>query len=299
MKFTKLLVLLLISSGLSAQMAYWEVGIMGGVSNYYGDLTLDYVVPDESHIAYGGFLKYNFNQYQGIKVDIYSGTISGDDANSDRANQLVRNLSFTSPVTEIAVVYEYTIGGYRPVEFKRRAAPYVYAGLAGFHFNPQAYYEGDWYDLQPLGTEGQGTDYFPYREPYRLYEFAIPFGVGIKFAMTERWNIGLEYSARWTFTDYLDDVSRTYVNRNLLIEANGIDAYNLSNRSGEYLVGDPLDFQSNDWRGDPTNNDWYMFFGVTLSRNLIKGIEEGFRTTNKDILGCPGKKHINKPKKHK
>lgn len=89
---------------------------------------------------------------------------------------------------------------------------------------------------------------FPFREKYRLYEFAVPFGVGFKMALTERWNLGLEYGARWTFTDYLDDVSKTYVDRNLLIEANGIDAYNLSNRTGEFLVGEPFDYENNDWR---------------------------------------------------
>jgi hypothetical protein len=297
MKLIKLLCIIIIPASLSAQ-PYVEVGLFGGVANYYGDMTHDYVVINESHPAYGGFVKYNFDWWKSIKFNIYSGTISAADKNSDRANLNVRNLSFTSDVTEAAVTFEYNIGGYRPVEFKKRIAPYVYAGLAGFHYNPKAFYEGEWYDLQPLGTEGQGMLIWPYREKYRLYEVAIPFGMGVKFAMTERWNLGLEYGARWTFTDYLDDVSRTYVDRNLLIEANGIDAYNLSNRSGEYLLADPLPFDNNSWRGDPTNNDWYMWFGVTLSRNLIKGLEEGFRTNTKGSLGCPGPRHINKPKKH-
>ncbi len=299
MKLIKLLSLLFLTSNLIAQSSYFEVGIMGGVANYYGDLTYDYVVIDESHPAYGGFVKYNIDPWMGVKFNIYSGQISAADANSDRANLNARNLSFTSDVTEAAFVFEYNIGGYFPVEFKKRYTPYVYAGVAAFHFNPQAFYEGEWYDLQPLGTEGQGMEIFPFRENYRLYEFAIPFGLGFKMALTERWNLGLEYGARWTFTDYLDDVSRTYVDRNLLIEANGIDAYNLSNRSGEYLLGEPFDYQNNDWRGDPTNTDWYMWFGVTLSRNLIKGTEEGFRTSTKDILGCPSPKHYNKPQKHK
>lgn len=299
MKLLQLLGLLTLSGSLAAQMSYVEVGIMGGVSNYYGDMTQDYVVADESHFAYGGYLKYNFDHKMGIKFNIYSGTVSAADANSDRANLKARNLSFTSPVTEAAFTFEYNFFGYRPVEFKQRYSPYVYAGVAAFHFNPQAYYEGEWYDLQPLGTEGQGSEYFPFREKYRLYEFAIPFGVGFKWAMTERWNMGLEYGARWTFTDYLDDVSRTYVDRNLLIESNGIDAYNLSNRSGEYLGGEPFDYGNNDWRGDPTNTDWYMWLGVTFSRNLIKGLDEGFRTSAKDQIGCPGPRHINKVKKKK
>ena len=62
-----------------------------GVANYYGDLTQDYVVWDESHPYMGGFIKYNFNHRSGLKLDVIHGTISAADANSDRADQLLRN----------------------------------------------------------------------------------------------------------------------------------------------------------------------------------------------------------------
>lgn len=281
--------------------AYVEIGVFGGISNYYGDLTQDYVVVKESHPAYGGFLKVNISDQSGIKLGVYHGKVSAADANSNRANLNLRNLSFSSDITEAALTYEFSFPGLHPKGYKKMFSPYAYAGIAGFHFNPEAFYEGAWYDLQPLGTEGQGMDTFPYRDRYSLYQLAIPFGIGIKWAFTERWNIGLEYGARWTFTDYLDDVSRTYVDRNLLIEANGIDAYNLSNRTGEYLLGEPFDYGNNVWRGDPENNDWYMWFGITLSRNLIAGTEEGFRTLEKPALGCPDHDAFKrkKPKSHK
>ena len=65
------------------------------------------------------------------------------------------------------------------------------------------------------------------------------FGIGVKWAFSERWNLGLEYAARWTFTDYLDDVSRTYKLTEICwIEENGILVYQLSNRTGEYLLAD-------------------------------------------------------------
>jgi hypothetical protein len=163
MKIVKLLGFIFLSGSLSAQMSYFEIGLMGGVANYYGDMTHDYVVLKESHPAYGGFVKYNVDAKKGFKFNVYSGTISAADKNSDRANLNARNLSFTSNVTEVAFTFEYNFLGYRPVEFKQRISPYAYAGLAGFHFNPQAYYEGEWYDLQPLGTEGQGMENFPYQ----------------------------------------------------------------------------------------------------------------------------------------
>lgn len=110
MKILKLLSFLFISSNLIAQSAYVEVGVMGGVANYYGDMTHDYVVMKESHPAYGGFIKYNIDHKMGLKFNVYSGTISAADKNSDRANLNARNLSFTSDVTEVAFTFEYYIG---------------------------------------------------------------------------------------------------------------------------------------------------------------------------------------------
>jgi opacity protein-like surface antigen len=295
-----IIALLLGTSGFAfsqAPMSWFEVGVFGGVSNYYGDLTQDYVVVKESEPAFGGFIKYNMSYQLGVKLNVNHGRVTAADANSDRADQLLRNLSFTSEVTEVGLVLEYSFPGLYPKELRRPFSPYVNAGIAGFRFNPQAFYRGEWYDLQPLGTEGQGINEFDFREPYSLYELAIPFAIGVKWAFSERWNLGLEYAARWTFTDYLDDVSRTYVERNLLIEENGIDAYNLSNRSGEFLNADNIPFDNNDFRGDPTNNDWYMFFGITLSRNFIAGAEEGFLSVDKPGLGCFQPKYIKKHKK--
>ncbi len=285
-----------LSSVMQAQapLSWVEVGVFAGVSNYYGDLTQDYVVVKESNPAFGGFIKYNMTYQLGLKLNVNHGQIAADDANSDRADQQLRNLSFTSDVTEVALTLEYSFPGLYPKELRRPFSPYINAGIAGFHFNPRAFYRGEWYELQPIGTEGQGINFFDFREPYSLYELAIPFAIGVKWAFSERWNLGLEYAARWTFTDYLDDVSRTYVDRNLLIEENGIDAYALSNRSGEFLNADNIDFGNNDFRGDPTNNDWYMFFGLTLSRNFIAGTEEGFLSLDKPGLGCFQPKYLKK-----
>ena len=62
-----------------------------------------------------------------------------------------------------------------------------------------------------LGTEGQGDSAYPDRKPYNTMGFCIPFGVGVKYAINDRMNIGLEITHRFTTTDYLDDVSKTYV----------------------------------------------------------------------------------------
>ncbi len=65
--------------------------------------------------------------------------------------------------------------------------------------------------LRGLGTEGQGNAAYPDRKPYGSMGICLPFGVGAKYAINPRMNIGVEISHRFTNTDYLDDVSKTYV----------------------------------------------------------------------------------------
>jgi hypothetical protein len=95
--------------------------------------------------------------------------------------------------------------------------PFAYAGIAVFRHNPQAQVPGndlfgqpfanagEWVNLQPLKTEGQS---------YNLFQFAIPFGAGVRFRLADQMDVSLEFGFRYTFTDYLDDVSSNYVDLN-------------------------------------------------------------------------------------
>ena len=89
--------------------------------------------------------------------------------------------------------------------------PYITLGVSAFNYDPYAYLDGQKYFLRPLGTEGQGSTLIPDRKPYSTMAFAIPFGVGVKYSLNDRMNMGFEVVHRFTNTDYLDDVSKTYV----------------------------------------------------------------------------------------
>ena len=109
---------------------------------------------------------------------------------------------------------------------------------------------------------------FPDRKKYSLIQFAIPIGGGLKIAVNESFNIILEYGARKTFTDYLDDVSTTFVG------GNG-DQYPLEMSQNAIEMSDPiaelepsLTHSKNVQRGDPDKKDWYSFVGITLSFKL-------------------------------
>ena len=89
-------------------------------------------------------------------------------------------------------------------------------------------------------------------------------GGGFKIAVNPSFNIILEYGARKTFTDYLDDVSTTYPGGDLsdmTIPANEMSDPNILDQNKvNHIKGEE--------RGNPDKKDWYAFAGITLSFRL-------------------------------
>ncbi|MFT4667511.1 MAG: opacity protein-like surface antigen [Polaribacter sp.] len=264
MNFKKHLILLLfLPAFLSAQHS--EIGLMVGGSLYRGDLTQSgsFASFRETHVALGGFYRYNMNGYIAIKLGVNHGSISGYDSKSNDQIQQNRNLSFKSTVTEVALTGEFNILGFQPYGLYRPFSPYVFGGIAAFKYNPKTKLDGDWVALQKLGTEGVD---------YKLFQFGIPLGLGAKYALNDTWNIGLEAGARLTFTDYLDDVSSAFLDENTLLQNGGELAVALGNRS----TGDDA-FQIGDAGGNPDKKDMYFMVGLTISYNFLDNGLVGFR----------------------
>ncbi len=263
--------------------AQWELGVLGGVSNYKGDLSPDNTPYSlgPSHAAFGIFTRYNPHRLISGRLGINYSTISADDAKSKDASRKRRNLSFKSSILEFSLVGEFNILGYQPYNLAEVFTPYLFGGVAGFIFNPQAIYQGEYYDLQPIGTEGQGLAAYPERTPYRLTELSIPVGAGLKFAINDKWNLGIEVGVRKTFTDYLDDVSTTYVNDADLIETGGVLALGLANKTGApKSLGDE--------RGGAEYDDLYITTAITISYNFSDNGLVGSRgRSKKGKNGCP------------
>lgn len=254
----------------------WEVGTFTGGANYNGELApVDPVVLKETHISIGAFAKYSISERIKVKGTITYATVSGDDANYNTPwLRKRRNLDFKSPVFEIGVLGEYHFLKINESFRKPTTSFYGVTGIALFNFNPKAKFEGEWVELQPLGTEGQGTAAFPDREKYSLTRISIPIGGGITHSLSDQWNIGVEVAFRKTFTDYLDDVSKTYAPKNALISRYGEISYRLSNRTWE-THDEALD-KGKSRRGNPETDDWYYFGGITLSYTFKENQCPGF-----------------------
>ncbi|MEW6467468.1 MAG: DUF6089 family protein [Bacteroidota bacterium] len=240
-----------------------EFGIFLGGSYYLGELNPNGHFNSFTQPAGGVIYRYNFNPRFSVKGNLLFGNIMGDDARSDVPSQITRNYAFKSPINELAAEVEFNFLPFTTGDPKTPFTPYVFGGLAVYKFNPQGQIGNNWYALQPLGTEGQGTPLSSDKK-YKLIQMSLPFGVGLKFNIAQRVGVSLEWGFRKTFTDYLDDVSKSYVDPNQLAGYNGPTAAYFADTSVNTVPGSNVGKQ----RGDSSTKDWYSFAGIMLTFKL-------------------------------
>ena len=252
--------ILLISASLSAQDEF-SLGFSLGTSNYQGDLTPAGISNfGRTNVTGAAFLRLLHNDHFNTKINLQYGFIEANDADGG-PGRVGRNLSFWTHIWEASLIEEFNIIGYK-AGTKRFLSPYVFGGIAVFHFNPKTEYLGQEVELQPIGTEGQGIPGFA--GPYDLFQVAIPIGGGLKIAIGKDATLSIEAGGRKLFTDYLDDVSGPYIDSKILLDGNGPLAVALGNRQGEYLGTDPINTPGAP-RGNPDFLDWYFFSTVSLA----------------------------------
>ncbi|MGY8950681.1 MAG: type IX secretion system protein PorG [Flavobacteriales bacterium] len=235
-----------------------EFGILGGTGYYIGDMNSTHF--NNLRVAGGITYRKNFDRRFTFKSSALYTNVYANDENSKDLIKVNRNLKFKSDIIELSGQIEFNFLAYETGNSLYNWTPFIFTGVSIFNYNPQAEgSDGQWYDLQELGTEGQGTTSFPNRKKYSLTQLSVPFGGGVKIGVSDNFNIIVEYGLRKTFTDYIDDVSTTYVG--IPSEFTNI-AIELADQSidGPQLAGIA--------RGDETNKDWYSFSGITLSFRL-------------------------------
>lgn len=262
MKRAIVLVFVFVSLAFFGRAQELELGVVGGVSLYSGDLApAEFgVYFEELNPALGVFGRLNLNRTFAARLGVTYGKITGDDANGSVPD---RGLQIRTNILEFALTAElnlFTLGRPDGTQFK----PYLFGGGALFLFNPEGKFDGDWVELQPLGTEAQGAP--GYEDPYNLTQFAIPMGGGVRFIFNESWSLGFEFGGRKLFTDHLDDVSATEVNYLDVLTNNGSLAAMFSNP----LIKNPEEGDVTYSRGGEFD-DWYYFGTVTLSFYLGSG----------------------------
>ncbi len=268
----------------------FHIGVFGGVAAYNGDLT-DKIYPKKvTNGAIGITANYELTDNIMLRGGYTYAVVGGADRYNNKASLVARNLSFETAIHEFSLIGEY----YLLKLNESRFSPYAFAGLAIYRFNPYAFNGGtDKIYLKPLSTEGQGLPGYADRDPYSLTQAAIPFGAGVKFAVTDNLRIGLELGLRKLFTDYLDDVSTNYADPADLLAGRGQLSVDMSYRGDD--VGSGAYPPKGDQRGSSAKKDSYYFTGLHLTYRLGGGNDGGGRVFGggggrkgrRSNMGCP------------
>jgi Domain of unknown function (DUF6089) len=261
-----------------------HIDIMGGFSNYQGDLQEQRFTTAQSRGAFSAGIRYDLTTHFAVRSQLSYGRIAAHDKYNQQPDLINRNLSFETKITELNVLADYSLFNLEEKYF----TPYFFAGVAVYHYNPFAFdSSGSKIYLKPLSTEGQGLPQYPARKNYALTQIAIPFGGGIRWRLNDRVMLGYEIGLRKTFNDYLDDVSTTYVDQFTLAADKGLQAIEMAFRGGELKNGAlyPADGST---RGSAAYKDWYYFSGITVSIALPSK-DKGFGGFggNRGKTACP------------
>jgi hypothetical protein len=278
-----------------------------GASNYLGEIGgkdgtrkdfVNDIKMSQTRPAINAFVRYRIHSKVSVKGSLTALRIQGADSLSTNPQRTGRNLSFRNDIIELAATSEVItfhgpdIGNSRRYQLDFKS--YIYFGVAGFYHNPKAQYNGDWYALRPLRTEGQ-------EKPYSRIELAIPMGLGFYYTYKRKHRFGWEFGWRKTFTDYLDDISTSYARPEQM--ANDPMAPILANRNVELTQPHPINpanYTANNIsaspRGNPLDKDNYFVSTFSYSY-VIRGKNQFYRQQYSSfIFGNKRKKRTSRAK---
>ena len=266
----------------SKRKQYNSVGFSLNAVNYFGDVTpvtsFTSLRPGATRLGAGVSITRRFYPRLSGRFGLTYGRVTGSDelatngvSDPNARFRRNRNFTFRNDILEASAVAVVDLIENRNNYLKRPDfVPYVFGGVAGFYNNPQGLYsDGSYVDLQPLKTEAQA-------DAYSKFQFAIPFGGGIRYRINRNFDASLEVGFRKTFTDYIDDVGGKFAkvsdisaSQQQLYFGNGITR-SIKEKNGEF----PGFTNAGEQRGDiGKKDDWYIVTGVTLNYILTPRIK--------------------------
>lgn len=269
MKIAALILLISITGNANAQsqnleyVQKGEFGITAGLAHYFGDLNTRASI-SRPKPALGIFFRKQFGNYVGLRLSAHYAQVGYSDVYSSNEYQKTRNLSFNSNIWEVALQGDFNFFKFIPTDPDYAFTPYITLGIGMFTYDPYAYTNGRKEFLRPLGTEGQLIGYKG-RKPYSTLAMCIPLGIGFKYNLSEKFNFSFELAHRFTSTDYLDDVSTTYVGVNKFLPLS--TASLLQDRSIEIDADNPLGVEGRQ-RGWSKQRDQYIIAEIGLTFNI-------------------------------
>ena len=236
-----------------------EVGPHVGASYYMGDLnpTIPFALAD---LQYGAVVRYNYNNRWTFRFDYSRVKVKGDDTKLHWRPE--RGLNFTSKINDFSLVAEFNFQEYYTGNPKRNVSPYIFGGISVFQYTAYAIVGDKLVDLSDYATEGpEDPDAKWYNKMFGKTSpvgVTIPFGMGVKFALSKHMAATLEWRMQKTFTDYLDDVATVYPEEHAWYTPDDeSEPYDLTDPTGNYKPGQQ--------RGNSAFNDWFGMARASLT----------------------------------
>jgi|JI102314A2RNA_FD_contig_91_521111_length_1282_multi_3_in_0_out_0_2 hypothetical protein len=251
------------------------LGDLGGADQIGTHLMKDLEISLTRPTVAAGY-RYKLSPTMAVKGYTGWARLAGNDLLTAEPSRNNRNLSFRTNIITASAQFEYSVIEEKvKSRYSRRSKKfplniYFFGGFGLFYFNPESqYYDGKWYKLKPLRTEGQGLPGSEAKD-YSLVQFCVPLGVGFKYPINREWSIGLEYSITKTFTDYIDDVSTVYYDNEAIRAAYGDVAAYFADPSTTPTREAPIKGGTNpgEKRGETTYNDSFMFAWLNVSYKI-------------------------------
>ena len=310
---------------------------LGGRDAVGSGFLWDMDIAKTSYVANFSYI-YNLASKITLRGNVAYTNISGDDVFAGDYHRNNRRLNFNTSIIEAAAICEVILRNERTGNRYNLKTPagkyigarnplgigiYLFAGVGGLYFNPSGYDRfintdgevvgsGQKFKLRPLHTEGQGMEDDPAGfapgQTYSPIAMCVPMGFGLKKAFNGNAGIKLEAGFRFTNTDYLDDVSNVYYDRDAIGAKYGADAATMSGTNTghtyayigyapdgnypagaipqpqlggpyPYLITDLTHTKPGDQRGNPENDDSYMFLTLSAYKKLDNAAKS-YRTIN-------------------
>jgi hypothetical protein len=252
-----------------------EFGFTVGAAHYFGDLN-NRAQLNRPKPAVGVFFTKQFNNYFGVRASAHYAQVGYSDIYSKVDYQKRRNLSFNSDIVEVALQGDFNFFKFVPGDQNYIFTPYVSIGIGAFSYNPYAYYQDKKYYLRPLGTEGQNLGYTDpasgkTRKAYKSMAVCFPIGAGIKYNLSNNINLSFQVTHRLTTTDYLDDVSTTFVGLDKFPIVNGQPSIAGILQDRSFETGTSIGIEGRQ-RGLSKQKDQYVIaeIGISFSLNAYK-----------------------------
>ena len=189
-KLLLMLMVLLPAARMSAQddpQYRMEIGAGVGMVSYEGDFNGN--VLKNMQPMFSALWRYNFDPYKDLRLSATYGKLKGSSKDVDTyyPDYATEEYSFNRNLLDVSLVFEYNFWPYgtgRAYRGAKRLTPYIYGGIGA------------------TSASGGGSK--------SVFTANVPIGLGVKYKLNERMNLGLDWGIHFSLSDELDGVKDPY-----------------------------------------------------------------------------------------